>query len=129
WGDTSGFIKVRANNNCGVSLPSSLSVAVLTSFNGTSNSSVIAAVLNKDPMVFPNPAKNVIYVSFDTRQEDNYKIELTDMSGKLLQLKNGVALRGTNRISFDVHNYTNGIYLITIVNNKGERNTMKLIKD
>jgi hypothetical protein len=51
------------------------------------------------------------------------------MTGKLLQLKNVIASKGENKISLDLHNYTNGVYTVTMISETGERKTLKLVKE
>ena len=49
----------------------------------------------------PNPAREITYVTFIASDEYKYVI-LTDMSGKVFQQKNGVALKGENKVGLDV---------------------------
>jgi hypothetical protein len=130
WGSRGGNVNCKAVNACGTSLGSLLSV------------SVVAALQNREPAaeaisitaplyvsIMPNPARAVAYLAFNATEEHKYSIEITSMEGKLLQHKGGIALKGENKVSLDVHNYANGVYIVTLINDKGERKSIKLVKE
>jgi len=79
-------------------------------------------------MIMPNPAREITYVTFIASDEYKYVI-LTDMSGKVFQQKNGVALKGENKVGLDVRGYANDAYIVTLIGEKDERRTMKLMKE
>ena len=74
--------------------------------------------------IFPNPAKNYATISFSAT--GNYIIQLSNVSGKILQTKTGTAVSGINNIRFDVSNYTSGIYIITFIDDKKQKHNLKL---
>jgi hypothetical protein len=84
-----------------------------------SDENFIANLENKSLMVFPNPAKNVIYIKSNSEIE---KITIFDYSGKevLTQIQNN------NEV--DVENLSNGIYLIEIYS-ENEKVYRKFIKN
>jgi hypothetical protein len=78
--------------------------------------------------VFPNPAKDIANISFESFQNADYTLVVSDVSGKLLLRKSSRAERGLNKIVLDVSNYSSGLYLITVAYATGEKTTSKLIK-
>lgn len=129
WGNSSGLVKAFAVNSCGTSVVSSLSVAVgakLTSFASVEKTENVQTA---GIAVYPNPAKDLAYVKFDAGKEYRYAIDITDITGKPVIRKNGIAMKGINTVSVDVHGLSNGTYIVAIFNEKGERKTWKLVKE
>ena len=77
--------------------------------------------------VYPNPAKSFATLSFYA--EGKYTITITDISGKIFQTKVGVSNKNENIIQLDVSKYASGFYLISIVDEKGNKQTLKLNKE
>lgn len=128
WGSNSGYIYCKAVNACGISIASFLYVNVNMPIKN-SNTQAITFGAPLKATIMPNPAKTETYVVMSSGEPQKYSVTITSITGKLLQQKNVIALKGENMISLDVHNYTNGIYMVTIINEKGERNTLKLVKE
>jgi len=84
-------------------------------------------ILNARASIYPNPAKTNATLSFNANGK--YSITITDVSGKTLQTKTGVAVKGTNVIQLNVSKYASGIYLINIVDEKNRQQTLKLNKE
>ena len=97
--------------------------------NYTAGNNAIASKMNNHSSisVFPNPAKTNATISFSA--DGKYSIVVTDFSGKVLQTKIGVAIKGSNTIQLDVSNYASGVYLITITDEKNKKQTIKLSKE
>jgi hypothetical protein len=70
--------------------------------------------------MYPNPTNGIFAIE---TQEDS-TVEVFDMIGKKVY-SNKVSVGSSN---IDLSNYTNGIYLLTVTNQKGNLNTFKLIK-
>ena len=106
----------------------------LTLYSDTINYSVsdnlIAAQINNklsSVSLYPNPAKANATLSFNTNGK--YSITITDVSGKVLQTKAGVAIKGTNIIQLDVSKYASGLYLVTITDGKNRKQILRLNKE
>ena len=97
--------------------------------NYTAGNNVIASKMNNNSSIslYPNPAKTNATLSFNA--DGKYAITVTDVSGKILQTKTGVAIKGENIIQLDVSQYASGIYLITIADEKNKKQTLKLNKE
>ena len=120
------------SGNYSVAVTNSVATA-LTLYSDTvyynAGSNAIAAKLNNNSSIFiyPNPAKTNATLSFST--DGKYAITITNVSGKILQTKIGVALKGENTIQLDVSKYANGIYSITIIDEKNKKQTVRLNKE
>lgn len=79
--------------------------------------------------LYPNPAKNNATVQLNTNKAGKYIIELTDISGKLLQTKTITAISGTNKIGVDINRYAQGVYIITITDSGNNKRTLKFTKE
>ncbi|HEX5154329.1 MAG TPA: T9SS type A sorting domain-containing protein [Parafilimonas sp.] len=126
---TSGAYNVKVTNSVATQLTlysDTVTVGLLTA----SQLSNIAAIPTGDKnnfSVFPNPAKTTASVLFN--ETGNCVIALTDISGKILQTKKITASSGNNTLQLDVSKYPDGLYMITIVNEKNESRTIKLKKE
>ena len=82
---------------------------------------IIDSVLN----VYPNPAHNLISVTFNTVQTDLVKIELLDFSGKAVMSKSNVK----DKEQIEISMLTPGIYTLSIYDRKAQLiGTYKIIK-
>lgn len=130
WGNNSGNLTVKAGNACGVSNNTTLAITVTVAVAASQpGGQSLSAVVTKPAMIMPNPAKDVAYYSFNAAGGFKYTVDVTSISGKLLQRKTGTAVPGVNTVKLDVHEYSNGLYLVTLINEKGERSTLKLVKE
>ncbi|HRI19428.1 MAG TPA: T9SS type A sorting domain-containing protein, partial [Panacibacter sp.] len=144
WGNTAGKITVKASNSCGTSTTATLSITIQNNFASTtetviesgSDESLISSgqspsMETRLPVlrVLPNPAKDIAYLVFNAENQYKYFVEVTDLQGRVLLHKETAAIQGENRVNIDVHNYITGLYVVTLVNNKGERKSVKLVKD
>ena len=55
-------------------------------------------------------------------------MELTHVTGKVLQTKTGKVSPGVNKAEINVSKYTPGLYVINVLEN-GRKQTLKLIKE
>ncbi len=75
--------------------------------------------------ISPVPSKGKFNLAFGTKSGIEIEILLTDTNGKLIE-KRTLLSEEENRLSFDLSNYPNGVYFITISNDT-DRVTEKLI--
>ncbi|MEO8151228.1 MAG: T9SS type A sorting domain-containing protein [Bacteroidia bacterium] len=118
YGATAGNLKVRGNNNCGSG--SYKTVAI------TFNCREAGATVLFDVSMFPNPADDELTVSFNSETQTNYSIEITDIIGKLLLLKNGMAEKGENNFILSLDEINPGVYFVEIKNGHNSR-VLKLV--
>ncbi len=65
--------------------------------------------------VYPNPADQVLNLNFELDKTDQLSIEVTDLSGKVLnQVANGLFIQGQHQIEIPLDNLSSGLYLVEI---------------
>ena len=75
-----------------------------------------------DVSIFPNPTNE--FVKIISSKDENYKIQLFNINGKLLVEKK---INNTdNRVN--MNKFTNGTYLLKVTNKNRETNTYQIIK-
>ncbi len=67
-------------------------------------------------IIFPNPATDLIAVQIDGLVTNDFKVEMFDMSGRLIQTKN--LLAGQTIAYFDVQTIYEGLYIIKVSSGK-----------
>jgi hypothetical protein len=136
WGLTAGNVTVKASNDCGESGMISQKVSIRSGLTngGVSNAMVANNVAisnnesNKEMVLLPNPVTTVGTLSFHADKSYTYNFKITDVKGRVLMAKNGMASPGTNLVKFDASQFAAGVYLIGLLNNNGEYKTVRLIK-
>jgi hypothetical protein len=78
---------------------------------------------NSSLKIFPNPTRNVIYISSDSSIE---KIEIFDLCGKSLVNKNNLSEKV---VTIDLNELKSGYYLISVQDLNNNSRTYKLIKN
>jgi hypothetical protein len=114
WGPTpisSQAITVRASNSCGNSLSRALAgISVVACFNrvaATGNA-------NLEMEVFPNPATDWMQCSFRSEVEQRYRIQIMDLSGRLIVVEEGTADAGLNRVDLNPDQISSGAYMLQL---------------
>jgi hypothetical protein len=64
--------------------------------------------------LYPNPANNLLKVSFESLQENQYTIEIIDVNGRLVFNTVAKAMVGNNNISLPIDKLMDGLYAINI---------------
>ena len=75
--------------------------------------------------LFPNPASAYVNLLFDMEMQEEYTIRLTDINGRLLHEKFGLAEKGSSMQRFDLASYSKGFYLISF-ESMSVKKTLKL---
>jgi len=86
---------------------------------------IVSQKVNLDISVKPNPFKESINIEMDDMIDDNYKIEIFNVQGQLIQSHN-ISNESTN---INTSNISKGFYILIIKNNSAILKTEKLIKD
>jgi hypothetical protein len=129
WGNNAGNVNVKAVSNCGSSSNTSLYVGILPSFSGQNGLEASSTSKVSNPLIMPNPVKDIAYMVFTADTSMQYNIIISSLTGKVLQQLQGVTVQGENRIKIDARNYANGMYMVTMIGADGTRTNMKLIKE
>ena len=70
--------------------------------------------------VYPNPAKDLVYIKLDAKNESNISLELYDMFGKKIMSENYYSVQNEFKTGIDVAKLSRGIYFVKIRLNTGE---------
>jgi hypothetical protein len=123
WKKSNGSVAVIAGNSC--------TNAPLTRYLVTTDCSRFASgkIMSTEPVlrVYPNPATSVVQVIFTAKKETNYTIELSDLTGRVLQRKELKSGLGENRVPLDLSKYTYGTYVINVTGDE-QRQTINVFK-
>ncbi len=76
----------------------------------------------KAAKVFPNPASNRVVLDITSHIEDDFNVEIFDLSGKRWKSKRGIDLDTgvKHRMKFDLNDVPDGNYVICITNSVGQ---------
>jgi agmatine deiminase len=78
--------------------------------------------------VFPNPASAITYIGINSIRNNNAKINVIDLQGKIVNyLFNGALNVGLNKFFIDASTMSSGMYLIVVESENGDRITKKLV--
>ena len=77
--------------------------------------------------VYPNPANDLVNISYQSDAKELIKVSLMDYSGKLVYIQNIQAGSGMNNYSLDVSKFAPGVYMLNIQSINGNMQR-KLIK-
>jgi hypothetical protein len=90
-----------------------------TNFGASDASLVTVAVVGleevdlKDISVYPNPASDVLNVTFNSEDNEDYTVAIMDIQGRVL-----LSGSGSSAIAFDVAHLAMGSYIVKIFNDK-----------
>ena len=68
--------------------------------------------------VYPNPAKEMIFVEYNVEHNINAKLKMYDIYGKKM-IEKTVVLNSNNTLNLDVSNFKTGVYMLTITDDTG----------
>jgi hypothetical protein len=77
-------------------------------------------------LVYPNPAVNVLFVDLQNTQPSSLRVQLTDLQGR--QLRNWSFKNAAGLLQLNVNGLAPGYYQLELVNDKGEKETHRIIK-
>jgi hypothetical protein len=125
WGTKDGNVKVQAVNSCDNSYNTSIAINV----NNTAFTDSKGTAPTYELSASPNPARDYTKFSFTADVAYRYTIEVTNMAGRTILRKYGVAMQGTNSIMVNVSSLIDGLYNVTLINNdNGQKISTKLVK-
>lgn len=110
FGTASGLVRVRAMNACGNSAYTNLSVSV----GCGARPGPEAAISALDPVLYPNPTEQELFVDFYAANAGNTRLAVVDALGRvsLSQVKTSAA--GDNTQSIDVSRLAPGSYFLLL---------------
>lgn len=83
----------------------------------TSSISNLVAPVVHELVTFPNPATDLVNVSFNLNGNASFTIELTDITGKVIDSRNAISYGGSVTTEFNVSDLASGNYLVNVLDN------------
>ncbi|MBL4707647.1 MAG: T9SS type A sorting domain-containing protein [Flavobacteriales bacterium] len=78
---------------------------------------------------YPNPSNGNVTVSFDVKNEDNYKLTVRDIQGRTLIQENlGTLPKGDYKNEFDLQELSTGMYILSLESSTQRANDQLLIE-
>jgi PKD-like domain/Secretion system C-terminal sorting domain len=116
WGRYNGTVKVKVRNNCGYSPLTEKTITVGSSNHDIEIENTANPVTQKSYIqAYPNPATGNATIVFNSiNRAKKYKMEVHDLSGKLITAKTGATSEGINMQRLDVSKYAGSMYVVTI---------------
>ena len=79
---------------------------------------------------YPNPTQDVVNYQYEATQKEELQIEILDVLGKRLSVKEVTSSIGTNTIPVDLSEFPTGTYVVRVYNNQQSGvHTAKVIKN
>jgi len=88
-----------------------------SSVNISTPSGIYQINSNQTFSVYPNPVKQVLYISNNNGLNTTVSVTITDMKGAFVYQENQVVLNNTP-LNIDINNLNNGVYFVSIFNNE-----------
>jgi hypothetical protein len=63
-------------------------------------------------VLYPNPAKDIVFVQLEADAAENITLQLTDRQGNLLQTQSASLSPGVSTLSFNISSLPSGSYFI-----------------
>lgn len=107
---------------------------VLNDIDGKQTKSNVISVRpntkNNEISIYPIPFKDVITINYPSTEATSVRVELTDVSGRIVRTTSKEVIQGNNTIQLNgLTNVANGTYFLRIVNNdNGDVYSQKLTK-
>ena len=97
-------------------------------FDNTSNITENNKEFQHNITSYPNPATSVVNICFNTEKESNVKINIYDLTGKLIiNIEKVISNTGFNEMKLDISRLNSGMYFYS-VNINGLITTKKFTK-
>jgi surface antigen len=121
WGNDVRFQTQRITVD-NVELTNDITNATLLSDFGTSSS--LSAMISTTPIaqpkiselqVFPNPVANIANLTFDCQAEGVVEVQITDISGRLVDMKKSEVVKGSNVYALKTADLPNGLYIVRVL--------------
>ncbi|MFL5754124.1 MAG: SBBP repeat-containing protein [Bacteroidia bacterium] len=115
---------------------SSCYVVEITDTNGcrSSSSPVIVTVgINEGPFtaysVYPNPAGNNVTIQYPAASTEKIQLSIYNVTGEKVMSNSLLFSAGSDKQSLDLSALPPGVYMMELINGKGERSVRRLLKE
>ncbi len=130
WGSTAGNVSVIASNSCGSSATAStkaVSLSPSTVFKAGATTDEAVAGDDKNIRIYPNPAGSHTNLVFTVTKPGKYVVTIADAQNNVLEIKNGISVKGSNTISINTGKYAKGVYFITVIDKENGQRAKQLV--
>ena len=128
WGSISGMVTVEATNICGTSGLKKKMIYAMSNKNSNKEEDTFNKHEYPVIKVYPLPATYAANISYQSKFNTTYTIELFDLIGKKL-LTNKIPMKqGMNTFSVNVSMLQKGIYNMVLIDKNNERVACKIVK-
>jgi len=81
-------------------------------------------------LAYPNPAEQTLNIEIDLAEERNLEFIITDITGKIIKTlnQNLNQAKGKQTYTYQIGELTEGMYLLIITTNKGEKVSTRIVK-
>jgi hypothetical protein len=117
------YLKSSDVGSFGMNTPSFFS---LDNFTTNSTVGISESGLISEASIFPNPAKDYINLQFHAQQSQVLKLNISDVTGRIVKSIEYHSLAGENTVNIDLSELQSGIYFIN--DNQSLIHTIKFIK-
>jgi hypothetical protein len=80
-------------------------------------------------VVYPNPVKGQLHVQYASDRDELLNIAFTDVSGKIVLMKQISATKGMNNATIDAAGFAQGVYHMSVYNQQGMMHSARILKD
>lgn len=119
------YIDAQAPDSCVITLkasgmnPTNMDYLWVDNLNLSGNVAGLSEILNlNNVQIFPNPSAELITVSFNSTDKSNYKVQILNQSGQMLQQKDLEPINGKVSTTFSVGALSKGTYFVRISDQK-----------
>lgn len=78
--------------------------------------------------IYPNPAVDEINLALQTRESDNYDIQIYNAMGRLVEQRSTFIPKGESKERIDISRYSHGMYFVVIQDSQMRATKVKFIK-
>jgi hypothetical protein len=68
----------------------------------------------ENPVIFPNPARDILHIRFDSQSGISVRLNISDMTGRVVRTESVTTISGTQHIQLEIGDLKSGMYLIDI---------------
>lgn len=104
---------------------------VESDFSNEDNGSPTVGINNnifRNIIIYPNPVKNIFKLSFNSNKSENLSVKVISIDGKIMYSENIKNFTGNYNNNIDVNNFSKGIYIINISNDKSNINKKLIVQ-
>jgi len=123
--DSNGNYSVAVTNAIATQLTLYSDTVAVTNLLQQNNLSAIAATSNNFS-IYPNPVKSIATISFTAT--GNYTIQLSDVSGNILQEKT-IHASGKSIVNFNLSKYSGGVYFVSLISEGKPTQSLQVNKE